>query len=539
MTPGRITILRDTAAPDGAGTDTAVLTFAELGQELRSRRAWRHLFRYRASSLHTADLAVLRRPFLTALMMRLLSRGGCRFRDDIGGEQSITPPHLVRLFGRFVKDLTRLGRVLRRVEQSVTELSVTSAEYRLGPLDRSAPPVYLRTDLVFGLSAGGSVGHTAGVLNHLGAAFAPPIFFTTDRLATVDPAIAMHLIRPAAAFWDFPEVVAFAFNDRFTRRVRRALGGRRPAFFYQRYCLNNFSGVPLARRYGVPLVLEYNGSEVWVSRHWGKRPPPRCERLGERIERLNLTAADLIVVVSQALRDELTASGIPAAKVLVNPNGVDPDRYSPAVDGAAVRARYGLSECTVIGFIGTFGPWHGAEVLVEAVARLLHERPDLRSVVRLLLIGDGARLPLVRQRIADLGLGDVCICTGLVPQAEGPRYLAAGDILAAPHVPNPDGSAFFGSPTKLFEYMAMGKGIVASALGQIGEVLEHDRTAWLVRPGCAESLAAGLRALIDDRARRARLGAAARQEAVARHSWRRHTERIVQALEERCRTGGG
>jgi glycosyltransferase involved in cell wall biosynthesis len=201
------------------------------------------------------------------------------------------------------------------------------------------------------------------------------------------------------------------------------------------------------------------------------------------------------------------------------------------VDGKPIRRKWGLVGKSVIGFIGTFGPWHGAEVLVEAIGRLFQGHPHYREHTRVLLIGDGARLPPARARIAALGLGDVCLCTGLVPQQEGPGHLAACDILAAPHVSNPDGSPFFGSPTKLFEYMAMGKGIVASDLGQIGEVLEHDHTAWLVRPGCAESLASGLKLLLDDSVRRSRLGAAARQTAVACHSWRSHTERIVQALE--------
>jgi glycosyltransferase involved in cell wall biosynthesis len=89
-------------------------------------------------------------------------------------------------------------------------------------------------------------------------------------------------------------------------------------------------------------------------------------------------------------------------------------------------------------------------------------------------------------------------------------------------VPMPDGSKFFGSPTKLFEYMAMGKGIVASRLDQLAEVLEHDRTALLVTPGDPEELAAAILRLALDRAKREALGAAARKAAVERHSWARN-----------------
>ena len=82
--------------------------------------------------------------------------------------------------------------------------------------------------------------------------------------------------------------------------------------------------------------------------------------------------------------------------------------------------------------------------------------------------------------------------------------------------------------------MAMGKPIVASDLDQIGEVIDHDRTGWLVKPGDAASLAEGIRTLIEDPRRRRRLGVAARAEAVAKHTWRAHTERIIRALEDRC-----
>src|SRR5207248_6998906 len=124
----------------------------------------------------------------------------------------------------------------------------------------------------------------------------------------------------------------------------------------------------LARRLGVPLVVEYNGSEIWMSRHWGR--PLKYEALSERIERLNLSAADLVVVVSQAMKDEIVARGVDSSRVLVNPNGVDPGRYSPGVDGTAVRTQYGLRDAVVIGFIGTFGPWHGAEALAHAYVKL-------------------------------------------------------------------------------------------------------------------------------------------------------------------------
>lgn len=172
--------------------------------------------------------------------------------------------------------------------------------------------------------------------------------------------------------------------------------------------------------------------------------------------------------------------------------------------------------------------------MAEAFGRLLQEFPDYRKGIGLLMIGDGITMPLVEENIEKFNLSENCILTGLIPQEKGPEYLAACDILVASHKPNHDGTPFFGSPTKLFEYMAMGKGIVASNLDQIGEVLKHDDTAWMVKPGDPQSLMEGLKVLIDDESRRDRLGEAARQEVVKKYTWREHTRKIIEKLKERC-----
>ena len=141
-------------------------------------------------------------------------------------------------------------------------------------------------------------------------------------------------------------------------------------------------------------------------------------------------------------------------------------------------------------------------------------------------------MPQVKEAIERFGTGNACILTGLVPQDQGPMHLAACDILVCPNLPNPDGTPFFGSPTKLFEYMAMGKAIVASDLDQIGDILEHKRTALMVKPGDVKSLVFALRELTDDEQQRKRLGQAARREVVAKYTWREHTRKIIEKLKE-------
>ena len=530
----KILVLRGAYRKSETMEDTRVLAIEELRQRILKFQVRDLLFRYEEARLLTDRLDGLTKRFNSALILRLLSRGQCFFEDEKDNKQRIEFGTLVAFAQKAVKDFIDKRELLRRTRQEIQIFTddVTTWTKVGRKLELSARPVYLRTDLIFGLRAGGSLGHISGVLNHLDSFTGPPLFLTTDRIPTVRPDIESWILSPPGRFWDFRELPMIYFNEVACLESEKYLQEKKVAFLYQRYSLNNYLGLKLAKRLGVPFVLEYNGSEIWMSRHWGR--PLKYETLTKRIELLNLSAANVVVVVSQPMRDELVMRGIDADKILVNPNGVDPDRYSPDLDGSRIRTQYHLDGRTVLGFIGTFGKWHGAEVLAEAFGRLLRQFPSYRERVRLLMIGDGVMMPQVRDRLQRLGALEATTLTGLVPQEQGPAHLAASDILVASHVPNPDGTLFFGSPTKLFEYMAMGKGIVASDLDQIGEVLKHDQTAWMVKPGDAQSLMFGLKALIDDQPMRDRLGRAARQEVVSRYTWKEHTRKIIEKLKERC-----
>lgn len=531
MRSTRIIVLKQHTQQPQIGPDTVVTDTDEIKGWIKSKKIFQHLFHYSEASGFTYDLPTLIKPLGFALLLRIFTYGKCMIMDQGGKCQPITYRYFLRLLIDWVRDFFQQKSLLQKAQQEVAQLTVLNQHPYKGRLCLLHRPVYLRVDLVFGLQSGGSVGHIAGVLNHLDQFSGKPIFITTDYIPTVRNELERYQIGPDQRFKEFSELRPLAFNDTFYGQTLNYLQKIDISFIYQRYSVNNFAGLKLARTRRVPFILEYNGSEIWVRRHWGNRLSH--EALAEKIELANLHGAQVVVVVSQVLKEELVARGIDAAKILVNPNGVDPERYSPQIDGNAVRERHQLAHKVVIGFIGTFGPWHGAELLADAYGRLLQQRPAYRESTRLLLIGDGVKLAEVKANLAKHEATGCAILTGLVPQAQGPRYLAACDILVSPHVPNPDGTPFFGSPTKLFEYMAMGKGIVASDLAQIGEILHHDQTAWLVKPGDAEGLAVGIWQLIEDVERRQRLGGAAREAVVAHYTWRAHTQRIIEALQQR------
>jgi glycosyltransferase involved in cell wall biosynthesis len=164
-------------------------------------------------------------------------------------------------------------------------------------------------------------------------------------------------------------------------------------------------------------------------------------------------------------------------------------------------------------------------VLAEAIKMISAAVP-----LKFLLVGDGALQGQMKRMLGEeLEQGRV-IFKGSVTHKDVPALLDACDILVSPHIPLAAGADFFGSPTKLFEYMAMGKGIVASRLGQIGEVLIEGQTALLVEPGNAEELRTAILRLAEARELRETLGARARQVAIERHTWKRNAQKIIDAF---------
>jgi glycosyltransferase involved in cell wall biosynthesis len=392
-------------------------------------------------------------------------------------------------------------------------------------VERAPRIVYLRSTPGPGTQAGGAASHIKGVVEGLAALGAHVEIISNDAIAGFDTSpyrftiIPPETVGPTRALFDIHN------NLVFTRAAVPLIERSPPDFIYQRYARFSWAGVVAAARVQRPLFLEYNGSEVWVGRHWDH---VGSLDLLERYERLNLRAAARIFVVSDVERKNLEARGVPAAKILVNPNGVDTELFRPGIGGCAVRRELGIGESEVVaGFVGTFGPWHGVVQLAEAIKTVPADLP-----ARFVFVGSGSLHGEVERILHEEIASRRVISTGAVPHDRVPPLLDACDLLVSPHVPLADGSDFFGSPTKIFEYMSMGKGIVASRLGQIGEVLENNETALLVEPGNVRELAEAIVTLVQSPDLRTRLGVNAREVAIQKHTWTRNAARVLQAFDE-------
>jgi glycosyltransferase involved in cell wall biosynthesis len=414
-------------------------------------------------------------------------------------------------------DIAQSRRELQRLEEETLRFRETRPKFTPRSQLRV---VYLRSTPGPGTQAGGAASHIKGVVDGLEALGVEVQIISNDFIAGLNVSEDRFTMIPPQPDGGTRALFEIHNNLVFTRGAAPLIEQADPDFIYQRYARFSWAGVVAANRTKRPLFLEYNGSEVWVGRHW--------DRVGsldllERYERLNLDAAARIFVVSDVERRNLEARGVAANKIVVNPNGVDVKRFRPGVGGAAARRELGIRDDEVVaGFVGTFGPWHGVEKLAEAIKLIPADEQ-----VRFLLVGSGSLHLEVEKRLeAEVAAGRV-IFTGTVGHDRVPGLLDACDILVAPHVPLADGSEFFGSPTKIFEYMAMGKGIVASRLGQIGEVLADCETALLVEPGNVEELRAAIVRLIEDDRLRKSLGARAREVAEREHTWTHNARRVI------------
>ena len=444
---------------------------------------------------------------------------------------SRAPLRLAREAAASASVMARARRELESLEQEIERGSANVSVRQQVDAHKQIKITYLRSTPGPGRQAGGAASHIKGVIEGLLELGAKVELVSNDVLIGLDPArLPITTIDPES-LGTTRAVFDINNNAVFTNRAVHLVEQSQPDFIYQRYARFSWAGVAASLRSRRPLFLEYNGSEVWVGMHWDR--VSKLDLLA-RYERLNLAAASRIFVVSEVERNNLLGDGFAPEKIVVNPNGVDTDVFRPAIGGERVRADLALrKEEQLVGFVGSFGPWHGVLVLAEAIKLIPAEMP-----IRFLLVGAGALQDQMKRLLKDETETGRVIFTGAVGHAEVPALLDACDVLVSPHIPLAAGADFFGSPTKLFEYMAMGKGIVASRLGQIGEVLTDEKTALLVEPGNANELSAAIMRLAESRELREALGEAARQTAVERHTWKRNAQKIMDAYNDWLQESG-
>ncbi|HEX2722263.1 MAG TPA: glycosyltransferase family 4 protein [Gemmatimonadaceae bacterium] len=287
---------------------------------------------------------------------------------------------------------------------------------------------------------------------------------------------------------------------------------------YERYSLWSYAGMEHAQEQGVPGVLEVNAPLIdEQEKHRGLVDRGSAEGVAQRV----FDAASTIVAVSREVASYLDRFPGARDRVHVVPNGVNAERFTPDIVSAYP---HGGDEFTV-GFVGTLKPWHGLPVLVDAFSTLYRLDPQSRLIIG----GDGPERATLETALNETGSLSATTFTGAIDPAAVPALLTSFDAAVAPYPANAD---FYFSPLKVYEYMSSGLPVVASAIGQIPEIIEHEVNGILCEAGDAGAFAKVLSSLSRSPDLRERLGRAARESVIRSHTWPMVVDRILSLAEQ-------
>ena len=293
-------------------------------------------------------------------------------------------------------------------------------------------------------------------------------------------------------------------------------------FVYERYSLFSLAGIRLARELGVAHLLEVNAPLAYEQE---KMRGLEMKDLARSLEAQIFRETDGLLVVSNTLAEYARECGVPDERITVLPNGVDVQVFSDDLSGEPVRQQFGLAGKAIIGFVGSLKPWHGTESLLQAFGRLHRDFPQ----AHLLIVGDGPMRGTLETMADEQGFADRVTFTGKVQYRDIPQFIAAMDIATAPYIPHEN---FYFSPIKIFEYMAVGKPVVAGGIGQVNDIVAHGENGLLYEPGNVEQLAEALSTLLADAELRRTMGRRGREWVARERTWDRNAAKVLELAQQ-------
>jgi len=324
--------------------------------------------------------------------------------------------------------------------------------------------------------------------------------------------------RVTAGGWrDRPLLNQWAVIHDTALRIEQVIASERPDLLHAHSpCLNGIAALRVARRTGLPVVYEMRASweDAAVDHGTTTEGSPRY-RLSRALETWTLKRADAVTTICEGLRTDIVGRGIPADRVTVIPNAVNPEEF-PLLDAPddALAERLGLTESVVLGFIGSFYGYEGLDTLLDSMPRVLQSEPR----ARILLVGGGVEEERLKAQAVRLGIADKVVFTGRVPHREVSRYYSLIDLLVFPRKSMRLTETV--TPLKPLEAMAQGRLVIASDVGGHRELIEHGVTGHLFRPGDPEALAEAARMVLADGGRWTEIKAAGRRFVEQQRNWR-------------------
>lgn len=324
-------------------------------------------------------------------------------------------------------------------------------------------------------------------------------------------------------FRNLPEIPLLYYNIKSKRELIKIIEIEKPELIYHFQAFFNYAIYDISKQVDIPIFMQLDGILQWVKLNWGKTFFPD---LLKKTELKSWLGVDEFFTVSTFVKQQLNAYGIENDRISVITSKADTKLFTPEVDGSAIKSRYS-PDGLLIGFVGTFGKWHGVEFLVDNAGSILEKLPNSK----ILMVGDGMLRGIVEEKIERLGLHNKVILTGLVPLNEVPNYISACDIVVSPCIPNERGE-FINSPVKIFEYLAMGKPIVASDIGQQKEIIKDGENGLLFKTFDDKEFVEKISLLAQNPELREKLMRQARIDAVSNYDWKNNADIILNVYQK-------
>ncbi|MFT6891733.1 MAG: PEP-CTERM/exosortase A-associated glycosyltransferase, partial [Halioglobus sp.] len=280
------------------------------------------------------------------------------------------------------------------------------------------------------------------------------------------------------------------------KRIEEVIERERPDVLHAHSpALNGLAALRANKKFGLPVVYECRAfwEDAAVDHGTSKEHGLRY-RLTRALETRVFKRADAVTTICEGLRRDIVDRGLLESKVTVIPNAVDIDHFQVNERvNETLAGQLGLSNTTVLGFIGSFYAYEGIPLLLDALPKMIAGN----SKIRLLLVGGGPQEALIKKKVVELGLQDVVVMTGRVPHADVQEYYNLVDIFVYPRLSMRLTDLV--TPLKPLEAMAQGKLVVASDVGGHHELIRHGENGSLFKADCVESLALAVADMLKDK----------------------------------------
>lgn len=303
-------------------------------------------------------------------------------------------------------------------------------------------------------------------------------------------------------------------------RLYNAYARFRPDFVYERYNLFMFAGIWLKYLTGVPLLLEVNGP---IFEERSQHDGLSLQKFAAWAQGVVWRGVDYTLPVTEVLAGYIRRYGAPDRRIHVIPNGINPVRFADGLAGEDIKAKYGLQGKLVLGFTGFIRGWNALDKVIDFITR-----DNGQHNLHLLVVGDGPARKELTQLALTQGVSDRLTITGVVGRDDVAGYIRAFDIALIPGVTE------YASPLKLFEYLALGRAIIAPDMPNIREILTDGENAVLfpVQGEQEDAFSRAILRLCTDNNLRQQLANNARSVIDAQGlTWARNAMRVVSIVE--------